>query len=136
MRTINTELKDLALFTDLSRTERALVAQQLTLLTRPAGTVLMREGEPGREFFVFVEGQAEVLKGGKVIATVGRGDHVGEMALLTESARGVRNATVRALTDVAFFVSSRAEFRLMISVSPRMAEKVNQAASSRALVAA
>jgi CRP/FNR family cyclic AMP-dependent transcriptional regulator len=136
MAAINYELRNHPLFRDLNRAELAVMSQQLTRVTLPAGRVLVHEGEVGREFFLLVEGQAEVIQGGRVIATVGAGDHVGEMSLLKEGGRGTRNATVRALTEVVIYVSTRAEFRRIISVSSRVAEKVNQTASSRALAAA
>jgi CRP/FNR family cyclic AMP-dependent transcriptional regulator len=136
MRTSNPGLRELPLFADASRSELDLIGRRLTLLTLPAGTVLMREGAPGEEFLILVQGEAEVSQGGKVIATVGRGDTVGEMALLDESGRGRRNASVKAVTNVDLYVGSRAEFRQIIDVAPSVAEKVHEMASSRGQVAA
>jgi CRP/FNR family transcriptional regulator, cyclic AMP receptor protein len=78
-----------------------------------------------------VDGAAEVSRGGDVIALLGRGDLVGEMALLQERGRGVRNATVKAITEVDIYVGSRAEFHQMISAAPSVAEKVRRTAISR-----
>jgi CRP/FNR family transcriptional regulator, cyclic AMP receptor protein len=130
------ELRDLPLFAGVSRTEMALIARQLTRLTLGAGTVLVHEGAPGTEFMIIAEGEAEVSRGGKVIATVGRGDYVGEMALLDLPGRGRRNATVKATSEVVVYVGSRAEFHRMISVASSVAERVQETASSRTLVAA
>jgi CRP/FNR family cyclic AMP-dependent transcriptional regulator len=135
MRPQNKELEELALFSDASRSQLALIARQLTRLTLPAGRVLVQEGARGEEFLIIVEGEAEVSQGGEVIATVGRGDLVGELALLHAGGRGIRNATVTAVTDVVFYVGSRAEFRQMLYIAPSVAEKVHQTASSRSAAA-
>ena len=58
-----------------------------------------------------VDGMAEVTQGGRSIATIGRGDLVGEMALLQPSGSGRRNATVTAVTDAEIYAGSPAEFR-------------------------
>jgi CRP/FNR family transcriptional regulator, cyclic AMP receptor protein len=48
----------------------------------PPGKVLFKEGEIGHEFFVLVEGEVEVTRKGKRVATRGGGEFVGEIALL------------------------------------------------------
>jgi CRP-like cAMP-binding protein len=131
MRLVTNELGKLPLFADASRSELAQISKQLTQLSIPAGRVLLREGVPGDDFFVIAEGTVEVSKGGVVVATAGRGDVVGEMALLHQSGRGTRNATVTALTDVVIHVGSRAEFRQIIHVASSVAEKIAATASSR-----
>ena len=49
---------------------------------------------------------AEVTQGGRSIATLGRGDLVGEMALLQPYGSGRRNATVTAVTDCEIYAGS------------------------------
>ena len=44
----------------------------------------MREGEPGDQAFLVADGELEVLIGDEPIATLGRGELVGEIALLRE----------------------------------------------------
>jgi CRP/FNR family transcriptional regulator, cyclic AMP receptor protein len=131
MRTVKNELRELNLFSELSRSELTFVGQQLTMLPLPAGTVLVREGERGEEFMVIFEGEAEVTKGGRTIATLGRGDLVGEMALLQGRWQGRRNATVTAITDVVVYVGTRSEFHQMIHAAPSVADKVHQSVASR-----
>jgi phosphoserine phosphatase RsbU/P len=68
----------------------------------PAGTVIMREGEPGSFACVILDGEADVfvaLPGGPVhMATVGPGRIVGELGVFTDMQR---TATVVARSDLA-----------------------------------
>ncbi len=129
------DLRELSLFVDASRSELRLIGRQLTRLNVPAGTVLVREGAFGDEFMVILEGEAEVSQGGgRTIATLGRGDLVGEMALLEhERGRGRRNATVTARTDMVIYAGSPAEFRQILATAPSVAAKVRDTAAARAV---
>jgi CRP-like cAMP-binding protein len=136
MRLLNNELRELALFSGVSRSELAQISRQLTRLSIPAGKVLVREGARGDEFMIVVDGRADVRQGGKVIATLGRGDLVGEMALLDDGGKRRRNATVTALTDLVIYVGSPLEFRQMISASPSVAERIHRTVEERTPAAA
>lgn len=57
------------------------------------GEVLFETGEVGDSMFVIVSGEVEVVRGGSVIARLGEGECVGEMAALDWEPR---SATVRA----------------------------------------
>lgn len=131
MRSTKNELLDLNLFSELSRSELALVRQQLTMVALPAGSALVREGERGHEFMIIAEGEAEVSQDARLVATIGRGDLVGEMALLQEWGRGRRNATVTAVTDVVVYVGSPSEFHQMLHVAPSVADKVYRTVATR-----
>jgi CRP/FNR family transcriptional regulator, cyclic AMP receptor protein len=136
MRLVKDELRDLDLFSGATRSELAVIARHLTLLAVPAGRVLVREGARGDEFMIMVEGEVEVSQRGQRIATLGRGELVGEMALLHEGGAGKRNATVTALTDIAVYVGSAFAFRQVLSAAPSVAEKIHQTVASRSLVVA
>jgi len=136
MRLPKDDLRELTLFSDTSRSELALIAQQLTRIDLPAGKELMHEGASGDEFMIILEGKAEVSQGGKMIATIGRGDLVGEMALLHENGRGKRNASVTAVTDMILYVGTPTEFRQILNVAPSVVEKVQRTVASRTLEAA
>ncbi len=136
MRLLKDDLRELDLFSDASRSEMAVVARQLTRLKVKAGRVLVREGGFGNEFMIMVSGSAEVTQGGRSIATIGRGDLVGEMALLQPHGTGRRNATVTAVTDAEIYAGSVTEFRRILEAAPSVAEKVNRTIASRTLVGA
>ncbi len=131
MHLIRDDLRELPLFAGASRSQLAVIRRHLTQLRVPAGKVLVHEDARGDEFMILVEGEAVVTQGGRLIATLGRGDLVGEMALLQERGRGRRNATVTALTDVVLYAGSRNEFRRILEAAPSVAEKVHQTAAAR-----
>jgi CRP-like cAMP-binding protein len=133
VRLTRDDLRELALFSEASRSELTVIGRQLTRLNILAGTVLVREGGRGDEFMVVIEGEAEVSQGGQTIATIGRGDLVGEMALLNEDRRGRRNATVTAVTDMVIYAGSPSEFRQILDAAPSVAAKVRQTVESRTL---
>jgi CRP-like cAMP-binding protein len=62
-----------------------------------AGTHVIREGEPGDLFYVVVDGELDVIVGGKHVETLGLGDCFGEIALLRDVHR---TASVIARTAV------------------------------------
>lgn len=66
-----------------------------------AGRTLARQGTRGREACIVLEGRGEILIDDELIATVGPGDFVGEMAMLDH---GPRTATVRAETPMRMLV--------------------------------
>jgi CRP/FNR family transcriptional regulator, cyclic AMP receptor protein len=96
----------------------------------PAGTVLCKEGARAREFFVIIEGTADVTQGGRRIATVAGGDFFGEISLLE---RVNRTATVTAVTPLRFFVISDGAFNSVLATDPTIERKVLRALARRVL---
>jgi CRP/FNR family cyclic AMP-dependent transcriptional regulator len=124
------ELRELDLFSEVSRSELAVISRQLTRLKVKAGRVLVREGAIGNEFMIMASGMAEVTQGDQSIATLGQGDLIGEMALL-QPYGSRRNATVTAVTDAEIYAGSPAEFRRILEAAPSVAAKVRQLSESR-----
>lgn len=121
-------LKRAPLFEGLSRKELAELARVTEDLKVDPGTVLCREGKVGREFFVIVDGEADVTKGGKRLASRKGGDFVGEIALLTTT---TRTATVTARTPLRCFILTQGDFRRVLEENPGVQLKVMQALAER-----
>ena len=114
-------LKSVPLFAGCSKNELRALAKTADEIDLRQGTVLTREGRPGREFFVLIDGTAEVTKKGKKIADLGPGDWLGEIALITDSPR---TATVTATSAVDVLVITDRRFRTVVETMPSIALKV------------
>jgi len=125
---IENQLAAVPLFEGLSKKELRLVAQLSTYLEEPAGAVLTREGETGREFIIVLDGDVEVRKGDQVIATRGPGTYVGEIALLDHRPR---TATVVATTPVRIEVIAQREFAALMAEVPEISQKLIPAMAKR-----
>jgi CRP-like cAMP-binding protein len=116
------------LFADLSKSELAQVVSLGDEIDLPADKVLIREGERGREFFVLLEGEAEVTRKGKKLATRGSGEFFGEIALVSSLPRV---ATVTTKKPSRALVIRDVEFRALLRKAPAIAVKVLQAVADR-----
>jgi CRP/FNR family cyclic AMP-dependent transcriptional regulator len=123
-------LKRAPLFEGLSRKELVQLARMSDDLEVPAGRVLCREGDRGREFFVLVEGKVDVARKGRRVATLGAGDFLGEISLLEQTPR---TATVTAKTPLRFFVLTPRDFRQVVDENPSVERKVLRALARRVL---
>ena len=121
-------LKRAPLFEELSKKELTTLASATDDLAVEPGTVLCREGRTGTEFFVIVDGDADVTRGGKKIATLTGGDFVGEIALLTTAKR---TATVTVTTPLRCFVLTQSAFRRVLAESPSVQVKVMKRLAER-----
>jgi CRP/FNR family cyclic AMP-dependent transcriptional regulator len=86
-----------------------------------ARQVLAREGDIGREFYVIVDGSAIVLHEGQEIASLGRGDFFGEMALVDGKPRA---ATVVATSSMTLYVFDPREFFSLLDGFPPVSRKI------------
>jgi CRP-like cAMP-binding protein len=116
------------LFAGLSKSELGQVASIADEIDLPADKVLIREGERGREFFVLLEGEAEVTRKGKKLATRRAGEFFGEIALVSNLPR---IATVKTREPVRALVLRDIEFRALLQRAPAIAVKVLQAVADR-----
>ena len=121
-------LKQVPLFDGLAKGELARVAQLADELEIPRGTALTIQGETGREFFVLVEGVAEVRENGNVVRTLTAGDFIGEIALLT---RSKRTATVEAVVPSRILVLTDRAFRQLADWIPSFAARTWAATAER-----
>ena len=116
------------LFAELAAHDVAAITRAARPQSAAAGDVLCREGEPGHDFFVIVEGQATVDRGGHVVARLGAGDSFGELALLD---RGPRSATVTAASAMRLLVLAELDFSAVLDEVPALAHKLLAALARR-----
>jgi CRP/FNR family transcriptional regulator, cyclic AMP receptor protein len=116
------------LFADCSRRELRELAETADEVVVPAGYDLTKEGAAGREFVIIVDGAAEVIRRGRKINTLGSGDFLGEIALIS---RGPRTATVRTTVPTHALVITASAFRGLLRRMPSIQSKVLQALAER-----
>jgi len=121
-------LKRVPLFAQCSKQELAAVAAVADETDLSEGKELTKQGQPGREFVVLVEGQADVRQDGRKLRTLKDGDFFGEIALVTGRPR---TATVVATTPVRVLVITDRSFRALLEQSPGIQKKVLQALAER-----
>jgi CRP-like cAMP-binding protein len=109
------------LFAGCNKTELKSLAKRTSDIKVDPGQVIIRENQGAYEFFIVVDGQAEVTRDGKRVATLGPGDFFGELALLD---RGLRDATVAALTAMEIIVLPQWDFEQALDEAPRMTRKL------------
>jgi CRP-like cAMP-binding protein len=121
-------IKRAPLFWNCSKRELEQIAQLADEIDLSAGKDMTRQGEPGREFFVILEGDAEVTKDGRNINELGTGDFFGEIALVSDSPR---TATVTATSPVRALVITDRSFRRLLKEQPEIQSKVLAALAAR-----
>ena len=116
------------LFSLLSQGELRRVAQLADEVDLRAGKELTTEGTRGREFFVLLEGSADVRSNTRLLPALGPGDFFGEIALVTDVPR---TATVTTTTPVRALVITDRAFRELLRTSPDIQGKVLEAVAQR-----
>jgi len=121
-------LSHVQLFSACSTRDLSRIAALVEEVEVPAGRVLIRQGDPGREAFVISEGRAKATIRGKGTAKLGPGECFGEMALLKPAPR---SATVTAESDMRLLVLGSREFSTLIEDVPSVARRVMEALAER-----
>jgi CRP/FNR family cyclic AMP-dependent transcriptional regulator len=86
-----------AFFAGLSRRQTRALGERFSEGVFAAGHRILFQGMSGMEFFIIVDGTAEVVRGDEVLAVLGPGDFFGEVACLDG---GPHTATVRTTSQV------------------------------------
>jgi CRP-like cAMP-binding protein len=121
-------IQKVPLFSRLSKKGLGEVARIADELDLPSGKKMAKEGDRGREFFVLLEGEADVTKGDRRINRMKKGDFFGEIALVTKMPR---TATVTATGDVRVLVINERDFAALIKNSPEIGRGVAEALAER-----
>jgi CRP-like cAMP-binding protein len=114
-------LERVPIFEGCSTRQLRSVADISKVVEVPERTVLTRQGEPGEEFFIIVDGTALVTLSLSKRHRLKPGEFFGEMSLLDG---GPRSATVKAETDLRVLVINRAHFWELIRAVPELTQQM------------
>ena len=92
------------------------------------GTMLVDQGDMGREAFIILKGDVTIKRNNRKIATLSDGDVVGELSLLDH---GPRTATAVCATDCTLLVIDQRRFLNVLDDVPSIAHKLMGALASR-----
>ena len=128
-------LGSVPMFGGLSDKSVKAIASQGKELTYNAGDTIVNEGSIGVGFYLLLDGKAEVRKGGKVLATLGRGQFFGEMSLIDELPRSADVVAVAptkcwALTSWAFSGLVNAHPEISLAMLKELVKRLRAAQSS------
>jgi CRP-like cAMP-binding protein len=121
-------IRNVPLFTHCTKSELAELTKIADEIDVPEGKELTREGDRGREFFVLLDGNAVVRRGGRKVNQLGPGDFFGEIALVS---RSPRTATVTTTTPARLLVITGASFKSLLEHQPKIQLRVLEALADR-----
>jgi len=112
------------LFQNIPKPDLVKMVDELPIETYKHGAYLFRDGEPGENLYVVIDGALEIVLAADtpdemLLKTCGPGEYVGEMGLIL--ADGKRTATVRAKSETRTWVMSRAKFVQVLQCWPVIA---------------
>jgi CRP/FNR family cyclic AMP-dependent transcriptional regulator len=108
MAEVEQTLAEIPLFSAVKPKDLKRLGKRMSERSFSEGDTITTEGKEGVGFFVIEHGNATVSIGGKIVRTLGPGEHFGEIALIDS---GPRSATVVATTDLRCRGMSAWEFR-------------------------
>src|SRR5262245_240210 len=121
-------LRAIPLFADLTDEQLHTIAGWLEVREESEGRRLVPEGASGYDFFLIAKGTADVVHGGSVIASLGRGDFFGEMAMMGD---GHRVADVVATSPITVYEMFGTAFRQLEMGMPEIAEEIHRTVEER-----
>jgi MFS family permease len=120
-------LRSNPLFAPLPLTALDRLAENLAPVAFAQGDLIMRKGDPGDHYLLIADGEVDVSDDGRALRTCGRGDGVGEIALMR---RVPRTANVVARTQVQGFTIDAPAFLAAVS-GPASAAAAEALATAR-----
>ncbi len=121
-------LRSLPLFAELPAPAIEGLAVALKPIHLPAGAVLIRQGDQGDAYYAVASGELDAVQDGQFLRRVGRGEGVGEIALL----RAIpRTASVVAHTAATVYALNRLLFLTAVDSHAATARRADHIADTR-----
>jgi aromatic-L-amino-acid/L-tryptophan decarboxylase len=126
-------VKAIPLFASLSDEQLDRVLVSAREISISSGSPIVERWDYGRDFFLMLEGSAEIHRPDGRAATIGPGDFFGELAALDWGASFgyPRLATVTAMSQVSLLVLAAEPFNALIASSPAVASQIQDAIRQR-----
>jgi CRP-like cAMP-binding protein len=121
-------LQRVPLFAGLGHREIERIGQLAEEVDVADGTVLMRQGDPGRDLMVVISGQVGLVRDGSRLNTMQPGDFFGEIALVDG---GPRTATATADGPTRLLVVGHRDFHALMDEFPDIASQILRALAQR-----
>lgn len=125
-------LKKIPLFSKIETPKLKLLAFTSERIVFKAGEVVFEQDEMGDAAYIIMDGEAEVIvntdKGPITVATMGKNEFVGEIAILCDMPR---TATVKAVTELTTLRITKELFFRLISEFPQMAVEIMRVLAQR-----
>jgi hypothetical protein len=121
-------LASISLFSGLSDDALKVLSNHVTAVSFMPDDIIIGEGEGGDALYIIQHGEAEVSKGGKVIAGIKQGDFFGEKGLLGDH---VRSATVTAKTMLSLLRLGRRDILKIAGSHEEIRQRLQQVHAER-----
>src|SRR5919106_159075 len=127
-------LSKVPLFKSLPVEELPPLLEKYKTWDAPAGTLVLREGEAGDEFYVILHGQVEIVRAlgsaeESILGLRKPGEFIGEIGLLSQGAP--RTATARVVEDARLLIITYADFNALLKLHPELAYEMARVLSAR-----
>jgi len=119
-------LKGISIFSDLPMQELEIIASELKRIECKEGELIFKEGDPGNEMYIVVEGGVSIFiidnEGEEVVLSeMVKGNFFGEMSIIE---RAPRSATCRVIEDSVFLVVHADDLIKITRYMPESAVKI------------
>ncbi|MSQ28724.1 MAG: cyclic nucleotide-binding domain-containing protein [Dehalococcoidia bacterium] len=126
-------LKGYPVFRNVSAREAILLMRLAAVESFDDGVVVTKQGSQEAKLYLIYQGEAFVFQTDRMgheqhVATLGRGSHFGEMALIYNQSR---NSTIRAAGELVLLGLDRTSYELLLKDCPVLAENVRSEANRR-----
>lgn len=119
----------LPFFSDLDQAEVSVIARNADEVSLAEGREIVREGDFSYDFFVLVDGEAQVSRDGEPIATLRPGDFFGEAGVL---GKALRSASVTTTEPTRLITLNHWDVKRLRKDIPHVIERMEQAVGERA----